>query len=189
MTYTYTQDTTASPIDRQPVATEQDAVFTPSYARRPVKQKKLKTWMVLAPIGALALIGGAATMLLTGGEEAQPLAEPAPITVASTPLAPATVSPPLSSTPVASTPAPVAVAPAPATVVRESAPVRRAAPVNRTAPVRETTAASRTRAPVEPTGPQTYSSSGASPIQSPTVAPTPAPVTPPAPAITVQPLN
>ena len=37
MTYTYTQDTLA------PVSIEQDAVFTPSYARRPVKQKKLKT--------------------------------------------------------------------------------------------------------------------------------------------------
>ena len=179
MTYTYTQDTLA------PVSIEQDAVFTPSYARRPVKQKKLKTWMVLAPIGALALIGGAATMLLSGGDEAQPLAEPAPTAVASTPLAPASVSPPLSSTPVA-TPAPVAVAPAP--VMRESAPVRRTAPVTRSASAAEAAPAPRVEAPAEPTGPQAYSPSVAAPTSSPTV-PTPAPVTPPAPAITVQPLN
>ena len=179
MTYTYTQDTLA------PVSVEQDAVFTPSYVRRPVKQKKLKTWMVLAPIGALALIGGAATMLLTGGDEAQPLAEPAPTAVASTPLAPVTVSPPLSSTPVA-TPAPVAVAPAP--VAREAAPVRRAAPVTRSAPAADISPAPSVQAPAEPTGPQAYSPSVSAPTASPAVA-TPAPVTPPAPAITVQPLN
>ena len=186
MTYTYTQDTMAPRLEREPVTTEQDAVFTPSYARRPVKQKKLKTWMVLAPIGALALIGGAATMLLTGGDETQPLAEPAPTAVASTPLVPATVSPPLSSTPVASMPAPAVVTPAP--VVRQAAPVRRAAPVTRSEPARNASPAPRMQAPADPTGRQAYSPSVAASTSSPAV-PTSTPVTPPAPAITVQPLN
>jgi hypothetical protein len=179
MSVTYTDDT---------VAPTSEDVFVPSFARRPAKQKKVRAWMILAPIAAVALIGGGAAMLMnSGGEPAQPLAEPAP---APTPMvAPA----PLTQAPVAA--APVVATPAP--VVREAAPVR-AAPVARreAAPVRSAPrAAPRVETPA-PTGPQPYGGATSSlnattpapRIVTPSIpAPTPAPA--PAPVIVVQPLN
>jgi hypothetical protein len=189
MSYTYAQEN---------VANEAEPVFVPSYARRSAaKPKKFKTWMVLAPIAGVVLVGGAAVMLMnSGGEAAQPLAEPA--------VAPAVIAPaaPLSSTPAPVTAAPAAtVAATPAPVVREAEPVRRAAPapVRRTAPV-----ASRVEAPVEPTGPRAYQASPSAtpslnaPVTAapapriatpPVVAPAPVTATPPAPSIPVSPLN
>lgn len=181
MSYTYTQDT---------MAPEAEAVFVPSYARRSVKTKKVKTWMVLAPIAGVLLIGGAAAMLMnSGGDNAQPLAEPEAAPMA---MQPSTVTPtPLSSTPEASTPAPVvaAVAPTPAAapVTRQAQPARRAeaVPVRRVAPTTpRVQSAPRVQAPVEPTGPQSYQ---AAPSVSAPVAPVAS--TPPAPSISVSPLN
>ncbi|HVL41928.1 MAG TPA: hypothetical protein VM348_07205, partial [Brevundimonas sp.] len=135
--------------------------FVPVYARRGKAARgnggKIKTWMILAPVGAIVL-GGFAAMMLNGEETTTPLAEPAataPV-VAATPLAAAA---PATS---ASTPAPVQAAPAPAPVLREATPVRRAAPaparraVTPTAPRAAATAtvSPRTTTPT-PTSPST----------------------------------
>ncbi|HEX8661789.1 MAG TPA: hypothetical protein VF686_07970 [Brevundimonas sp.] len=171
--------------------------FVPVYARRGKAARrtsgKVPTWMILAPIGVIALGAVAALMLMdNGGETTAPLAEPAataPV-VDATPL---TSAAPLAA---ASTPAPVTAAPAPAPVVREATPVRRAtapAPVRRaTAPaaIRTTTApAARvvTPAPASPTT-STLNTARTSPAPVVTVTPAPEP-TPPAPVIVVQPLD
>lgn len=178
MTFTYTE----KPVMTTPPAAEVD--FVPAYARRPAKQKKFQTWMVLAPIGAIALLGGAAAMLATpGADEPAPLAEPAAVTAATlnrtAPLPTTMSSPPIA----AATPAPVIAAP----VARDPAPVRRAAPMVRAAPVeRAAPAAPRVEIPAQPTGPRAYSPA----TTSLNVAPTPSAATPaPPPAITVQPLS
>ena len=97
MSVTYTDDT-VTPINED--------VYVPAFSRRPAKQKKVRAWMILAPIAAVALIGGGAAMLMSsGGEPAQPLAEPAPAPtpmVQPTPIAPA----PVAAAPVEATPAP-----------------------------------------------------------------------------------
>jgi len=174
MSVTYTDDT-VTPINED--------VYVPAFSRRPAKQKKVRAWMILAPIAAVALIGGGAAMLMSsGGEPAQPLAEPAPAPtpmVQPTPIAPA----PVAAAPVEATPAPVVREAAPAPVAR-----REAAPV-RSAP----RAAPRVEAPA-PTGPQPYSGATSS-LNATTPAPRivtpsiPAPTPAPAPVIVVQPLN
>jgi hypothetical protein len=166
--------------------------FVPVYARRGKAARgansgKVKTWMILAPLGVIVLGGIVAmTMLDTGGDAAAPLAEPAataPV-VSATPLietAPATS---------ASTPAPVQAAPAaaPAPVQREAAPARRAAapaPVRRaatpTAPRPAAAPAARAATPA-PASPATSALNTAPtpPAQQPA---------PPAPVIVVEPLN
>lgn len=53
-----------------------DTVFIPAYARgKSRKNKGVKTWMILAPIGAVVLAGSAAAMLMGGGDEAAPMVE------------------------------------------------------------------------------------------------------------------
>ncbi len=166
--------------------TMNDDAFVPSYARGTRRKKPVRTWMILAPIGALALIGGGAVMMFGGAPTTAPLAEAEPpviqpLTAAPAPLESsgvetATLPANASASIAAPAPAPVAeTAPsAPPTVQRrQAAPVeRRAAPaVN---PRVET-------APEPLTGPQAYTA------QTPTAAaPT---ATPPAPSITVAPLN
>ena len=151
--------------------------YVPAYARgRAKSRKKVKTWMILAPIGAAILVGGGALMVMGGGEESMPLAESeiaAPVLPAAG-LTPAPATPDLAAS-TAMTPAPVVNVPQPA--VEPAAPVvqRRAAP-ERAAPV----AAPVVEAPVEPTGPRPFVSE-ASPATS--------AATPPAPTITVQPLG
>jgi hypothetical protein len=169
-----------------------DAVYTPVYARGKTRGKKkgVKTWMILAPVGGVVLMGGAAMMLLDPSNEAAPLVEAeTPVVSAMAPIAP---EPSLldSAAPApataASAPAPVAVTPV-TPVGREAAPVRRtqAAPDRRVAePVAAPVAEVETAAP---SGPQPYAGTSAlnttaSPVQA-------TPVTTPAPAITVQPLN
>ena len=76
------------------VATEE---FVPVYARRGRaargSQKKVRTWMILAPIAGVALIGGGALMLMNnGGAETTPLAEPA-VAPAAAPITAAPVAP------------------------------------------------------------------------------------------------
>lgn len=173
--------------------------FVPVYARRGKAARrgggKIPTWMILAPVGVIALGAIGAMMLMdNGGETAAPLAEPAataPV-VEATPLAAAV---PLAA---ASTPAPVTAAPAPApvtreAVAREAAPVRRAAPAP--APVRRTTTAPAPAARAATPAPAAAASSTATLNTAPTppapvVTVTPAPEpTPPAPVIVVEPLN
>ncbi|WP_332640704.1 hypothetical protein [Brevundimonas sp.] len=172
--------------------------FVPVYARRGKAARganngKIKTWMILAPLGVIVLGGIVAmTMLDTGGDTAAPLAEPAataPV-VSATPLieaAPATS---------ASTPAPVAApAPAPVAVLREATPVRRAAapaPVRRaatpTAPRDATTTVAPRTATPAPTSPATSTLNTAPTTPAPAITPAQEPA-PPAPVIVVEPLN
>ena len=194
MNFPYTEKTTTT----MPAA---EVDFVPAYARRPANQKKFKTWMVLAPIGALALIGGAAAMMVGPGanDAAPPVATTpsmAPVVDRTAPLPTTMSSPPVA----ASTPAPVAVTAAPARVAREAtsvrqadpvfqtAPVRRAAPVERAAPASPPVETPAALAGVRPYSPATSSMNAAPTASANTPAPTPAPA-PAAPAITVQPLN
>ena len=194
MSVTYTDETNDRTLNS-------DAPYVPAYARSRQSRKSkggIKTWMILAPIGVLA-VGGVGAVMLMNGEQA-PMAEaeattPAPIV--SQPLSNDVATAPLTS---AATPAPVEVAqpPAPAPVARAASPEREAAPVRRAAP--------RVAAPVTPrveeapvlTGPQPYSAAPSTTTSSPTstlnrapvtVAPAPTPATPasPAPVIVVQP--
>lgn len=192
MSVTYTDETN----DR---ALNSDAPYVPAYARSRQSRKSkggIKTWMILAPIGVLA-VGGVGAVMLMNGEQA-PMAEaeattPAPIV--SQPLSNDVATAPMTS---AATPAPVEVVPAPAPVARAASPEREAAPVR--------SAATRVAAPVTPrgeeapvlSGPQPYSAAPSTTTSSPTstlnrapvtVAPAPTPAAPaaPAPVIVVQP--
>ena len=181
----------------EPIAEE---TFVPVYARRGRSAKKqggVKTWMILAPIAAVAVIGGGALMFMGGSNEADEaaLVEPAatapvlPLTPAPTEVAAAPLASAATPAPVEATPQPAA---APAPVAREAAPVRRAAP----APAARRVAPAPTppiETPVEPTGPRSYSAPAASSPSTSTLntaptapAPTPAPR---APVIATQPLN
>ena len=177
MTVTYTDDAMRN-------TSVEAETFVPRYAQTKRSKKGPKTWMILAPIGALALIGGGAAMMFGAPEETQPLAEPAPIAplaqplqAAPAPLESSVADPALTPSTSAATPAPVVREVAPAPVVQ-----RRAAPVERRA---EPSPAVTPREEVspEPTGPRPYT---ASPSMS--AAPAPA-VTPPAPSIQTAPLN
>ncbi|KDP95899.1 hypothetical protein ER13_06425 [Brevundimonas sp. EAKA] len=137
-----------------------DEVFVPRYAqRRSRSNKSVKTWMIIAPIGALAVIGTAAALMMGGdapaapASSAQPLSTPAPqMQTAPTALTPV-------ETPLAQ-PVPVQTTPqtTPAPVPRRAEPaVRRAAP---SAPPAERPAP-RVDRPVEPTGPRPYSAATA----------------------------
>ena len=184
MSVTYTEEAVRNTEAR-------DEAFVPRYARTKRSSNKggVRTWMILAPIGALALIGGGAAMILGGGTETQPLveSEPAPMIqpMASTPaplessVAPDALMPPtLAVPPVAEAPAPVVREATPTPAVRRVAPVateRRAEPV---VPAVEP-------AVVEPTGPRPYTAELN--VAAPQTA-TPAPA-PRAPAIQTAPLN
>lgn len=192
MSVTYTDETN----DR---ALNSDAPYVPAYARSRQSRKSkggIKTWMILAPIGVLAVGGVGAVMLMNGGEQDQ-MAEaeattPAPIV--SQPLSNDVAAAPLTS---AATPAPVEVTPAPvpAPVIRTASPERDAAPVRRAAPrVAAPVASPEEEAPVL-SGPQPYNAEPATTTPNPTstlnrapvtVAPTPTPASS-APVIVVQP--
>ena len=186
MSVTYTEDRI------EPVAEE---TFVPVYARSRTASKRkggVKTWMILAPIGAVVVLGGAAAMLMGGGEET---VEPALVEPAATaPVFPATPVPtdvaaaPLTS---AATPTPVEMAqqPTPAPVARTSEPARRAAPApaRRAAPA--PAPAARVETPAAPTNPQPYSAPATSTLNTTPATPVPAPAAPRAPTIQVQPLN
>ncbi len=181
MTVTYTEDTVGNDA-------LQDEIFVPRYARTNGGRKKggVRAWMILAPVGALALLGGAAMIWMSGdtGETALVAQEPpAPMIQSAAPLESSTSTTALTSglpsnvtiteaTPVAATPAPVArdVAPEPVAVQRRAPVQRQAAPVE-PAPVVET-------APVEPTGPQPYTATlnsqpSAQPGRAPAIQPAP----------------
>jgi hypothetical protein len=160
MTVTYTNDT----LDNGSVG---DDVFVPRYARSGKARKKggVRTWMILAPVGALALLGGAALVWMSGetGEGslvsestpapvAQPAVQPTVPLESSTASAALNTGLPSNATISETTPAaPVArqADPSPVVVQRRASPApRRAAPVE-AAPVAE-------EAPAQPTGPQPY---------------------------------
>ena len=179
MSFTTTEPTTP------PLA---EADYTPVYARRGTRQKKIRSWMILAPIGAVVLIGGAALILTNGDEEAQPLVEPETASV----MAPIVNTPaPLET---ASAPLVPAATPAPVQVARDPAPLRRVTPVatpaRRAAPaVTAQAPAPRVQAPAEATGPQPYSAGPSTPLSAAPAPSAPAPVAPRAPVIVVQPLG
>jgi hypothetical protein len=166
-----------------------DGVFVPRYAQTRRKKKPVRTWMIVAPIGALAVVGTAAALMM-GGEGTAPspaapletrqvapsaldaiMPTPAPLVQAT----PATPAAPMQTSPARSAPS------APAVRTEQAAP-RRAAPVTTDQP------ATRAETPVEPAGPRPYS---ASPTTVTASAAAPAIQTAPvqAPAIPVQPLN
>ena len=173
--------------------------FVPVYARSGkarAGQSKIRTWMILVPVGAIVLGGIGAMLVMGGGEEASaPLAEPAAtapvLSTLPAPVVTGTATAPLTS---ASTPAPVVTAPP---AVRETAPLRRATPAP--APRREAAPASAATprvvnpAPAPAVGPQPYTPTAPSTSTLNTApaarATTPAPAPTPRPPIVVQPLG
>lgn len=169
--------------------------FVPVYARRGKAARgggKIRTWMILAPIGVIVLGGFGAMMAMNGEETATPLAEPA----ATAPVVPAT---PLVAEPApvaALSPAPVVEAAAPPPVQRAATPVRRAAAPAPAARRAAPTAAPRIEAPAARVAtPAPTASSSTTTLNTAPTAPapaatvTPAPAQPPAPVIVVQPLG
>lgn len=148
-------------------AVEADApIVTPAFARVGRKPRSgVRTWMILAPIGAIVL-AGSAYLMLTAPETATPLNEaPAPA-IEPAPLAPMTPM----EIPVPTMEAPVALEAAPASAVPVAAPTVRAP----AAP------APRVETPVEPTGPRPYAAEApAAAVPTPTQGP----------AIVTRPLN
>lgn len=176
MTVTYTDD--LKHTETRPDRAEQ--VFTPVYARSKSRRTKpFKTWMILAPVGAVVLSGSAIAMMMAPPSTGR-LAEAEPAGEAMTmPL-----SAPLATIPepVAMTPAAVeAPAPAAAPVARaEPAPaMRRSASPPAARPVAAPQAVS-----AEPMGPRPFSSETSATAE----AAAPA-ITPAAPNISVQPLD
>ena len=179
MTVTYSE-----PNPTAPLSTEE--TFVPSYARGSRKKKSVKTWMILAPIGALALLGGGAALMMTGEPANDTLVEE-PATLSAPVQAP--MSAPVESSTMPSTASidPASVTPmAPAPVVREAAPTpppairaRNVQPSRAVRPVEAPAPVAREAAPVQPSGPTPY------------VAPstTGSAATPPAPSISVAPLD
>lgn len=177
MTVTYTDDT----LRNEPMTEE---VFVPRYARTGKSRSKggIRTWMILAPVGALALIGGGAAVMMSGETGSEPLVAPAapvPLVQPTVPLESSTAPAALSTgdlpggvTLTGTAPAPVVreAPPAPPAAIQRRQPVeRRAAPIE-PAPVGE-------QAPAELPGPRPYAAS-----------PAPASATP-APSIVPAPLN
>lgn len=178
-----------------------DEPFVPVYARTGKSTRrnggKIKTWMILTPVGIIVLAGLGAVALGGGDQTTAPLAEPAataPV-VSATPLAAPVVS--------AVTPAPVVrTAPTPAPVLRPAAPVRRAAAAP--APTRRSTtvvAAPRSTAPAPVARTVTPVPAASSPTpmlnmapmapMAPTAAPAPVPAAPqsPPPFVIVEPVG
>lgn len=157
MSMTYT-DTPQSAVEAHA------PVVTPAFARVGRKPRSgVRTWMILAPIGAVVL-AGSAYLMLTAPETATPLNEaPAPA------IEPASLAPltPM-EIPVPAMEPPVVVEAAPAPAARVAAPVVRApaAPAPAAAPRVET--------PAEPTGLRPYAAeapaaAAATPTQAPAI--------------------
>ena len=136
MSLTY-PDTRPEPQPIVPEMRSREAeAYTPVYARRPVRRKgKVKSWMILAPVGALTVAALGAWALMNPGEEtaAPAAAEPAPIaapalttdpllTEAATPED-AVLQPPLEAAP-----APSEASPAPAASTPRAEPAPPAGP-------------------------------------------------------------
>lgn len=175
MTVTYTDDT----VRNEPMA---DEVFVPRYARTGKSHSKggIRTWMILAPIGALAVLGGGAVMMMGGdaGDEAlvaseapAPLIQPAvPLESSTGPAALAIGDLPGNATISEAAPAPVVreAPPAPPPAVQRRQPLQRGAAPVEAAPTVE-------QAPAVPTGPQPYVASNPAdvPARAPSIVPAP----------------
>lgn len=165
------------PEDRKPIpaAVIREEPFTPVFARKASSRNKpVKTWMILGPIGLLVLGGATAAILMNPVEESAPLAEPAPSFILPAPVetpAPAT----LEAEPLVVEAAPIAeIAPAPVRTQRQ------AAPASRRTPPAAPQAAPRVEPAPAPAGPQPYTGSLNTGASTPTPAPTPAaPASPP----------
>lgn len=160
MSLTY-PDTRPEPQPIVPEMISREAeTWTPVYARRPVRRKgKVKSWMILAPVGALTVAALGAWALMNPGEEiaapapaeSAPMAAPAvttdPLLTEAASPEDAVVQPPLEAAaePVEASPAPAASTPhadpAPAPAAREVQAEPAAEPVETVAP---------------PAGPQAY---------------------------------
>ena len=176
MTVTYTDDT----VRNEPVAEE---IFVPRYARTGKSRSKggIRTWMIMAPIGALAVIGGGAVMTMGGdsGNEALVAAEaPAPLVQPAAPLESSTAPTALASGQLPANATISEVAPTP--VIREAPPaappaVQRRQPAQRSAALVEAAPVVE-QAPAVPTGPQPYVASTPAPdtpARAPTIVPAP----------------
>ena len=75
MTYTNPAYPRAETPDYARSETTGDVAFVPRYARTARSRKPVRTWMILAPIGAVVLLGGGALLLAGGGEPAMRPAE------------------------------------------------------------------------------------------------------------------
>lgn len=129
--------------------------YTPVYARSGKARngrKAVRTWMILAPIGALVLIGGGVAISM-GGEASAPLGAPVPVET----LPPARPVAPEAAPMAAPTPAVAAAATqaAPVPVARPAVETRSRAAVVRPRVVAEPVVAAVEPAP-PPAGPQPY---------------------------------
>ena len=160
MSLTY-PDTRPEPQPIVPEMRSREAeAWTPVYARRPVRRKgKVKSWMILAPVGALTVAALGAWALMNPGEEtaAPAAAEPAPL------AAPAVTTDPLLTEaaapedavlqpPLEAAPAPSEASSAPAAITPRADPAP--APAAREAQAESAAETVETVAP--PAGPQAY---------------------------------
>ncbi|WP_333610734.1 hypothetical protein [Brevundimonas bullata] len=173
MSVTYTDQ--VRPAAARPAARVDSEAYVPVYARSGARKsnKPVKTWMILAPLGVLAVGGAAAAMLM---QPAGPAEEAAPFAPLAAPFAPlaaqlaASETAPLPSMPMQTPAELTTAAPIPPSA---AAPVERraaqAAPA-RAAP-RAAAAPEAVEAPVAPTGPQPYLSVAPRTVAPQTVAP------------------
>ena len=168
----------------RPAAANVDSeAYVPVYARSGARKsnKPVKTWMILAPLGALVVAGAAATMLM---QPAAPVAEePVPFAPLAAQLAASEVAPLNAPSIPMETPAELTTAvPIPPPAV---SPVeRRAAPATRAPAQVQAARAAPAPAAVEATGPQPYLS-----VAPQTVAPvSPVPAAPATSATTPEPI-
>jgi hypothetical protein len=137
----------------------ESAPYTPVYARSGKARngrKAVKTWMILAPMGAAVLIGGSVAMAI-GGESSAPLGTPVPIEL-TPPAVPIMASPVTDGAPAVlavPTQPGTSAEPAPAKVVRQSAATPGRTP---TAPARTVAAPAVEAAEpaLPPAGPRPY---------------------------------
>jgi hypothetical protein len=191
MSLTYPDPVAATrALDDRPLASEAAVAgrepYTPVYARSGKARngrKSVRTWMILAPVGALVLIGGAVAMIIGG--EASPADAPLPMAAVpmvaplqAGPAAPRDVAPsPVIATPVARAPA-----------ARVATQARASVPTSRSRPQAAVAVAPVEPAPVPaPTGPQPYLSVTEAPAVT-AAPPPPTPVLPPE-AVTGPPLD
>jgi hypothetical protein len=153
MSVTYTDQ--VRPAAARPAARIDGEAYVPVYARSGARKsnKPVKTWMILAPLGVLAVGGAAAAMLM---QPAAPAEEAAPFAPLAAQLAASETAPlPLPSMPMETPAELTTAAPIPPSA---AAPVeRRAAPAAPArAAARAAAAPEAVEAPVVPTGPQPY---------------------------------
>lgn len=184
--------TYADAADRNVVEAPADGsgVFVPRYAQRRKSHKPVKTWMILAPIGALAVVGTAAALIM-GGEQAATPADPATVGSPQMQTAPRALQP--ADTQAVVMPS-VVDAPAAQPVQAEpvSAPRRAEAAPRRVAPAQTASRPQPTTVEAELDGPRPYSAEATTALNAAPAAPAQAPISvrvPSTPTVSVQPVN